>query len=90
MAHFLGIVPARPGMTFTEELEWDDDSFRAELYAVRPTISTHTRGTGTELTCRLDPAYFGSPTLSAPTRDLADGCCGLPGQHHDAVARART
>jgi DNA-binding transcriptional ArsR family regulator len=41
MADFLGTVPTRPGMSFTDELaqlgdEWDDDAMRAELYSVRP------------------------------------------------------
>ena len=41
MADFLGTVPARPGMSFAEELaqladEWDDDRIRSELYTVRP------------------------------------------------------
>jgi DNA-binding transcriptional ArsR family regulator len=41
MADFIGTVPARPGMSFAEELaqladEWDDARIRSELYTVRP------------------------------------------------------
>jgi DNA-binding transcriptional ArsR family regulator len=41
MADFLGVVPARPGMSFDDELgqladEWDDDRIRSELYKIRP------------------------------------------------------
>lgn len=41
MADFLGTVPARPGMSFEDELaqladEWDDDRIRSELHTVRP------------------------------------------------------
>jgi DNA-binding transcriptional ArsR family regulator len=41
MADFLGVVPARPAMSFADELaqlgdEWDDDRIRAQLSTVRP------------------------------------------------------
>jgi hypothetical protein len=40
MADFLGVVPARPGMSFDDELtelagEWDDDRIRSALQEVR-------------------------------------------------------